>query len=69
MTTTKMPKVYGYTGRYSCTKSRAELRAKLAREAGLTVKVKKGKSKKSGKTGYLLLAKTTPTGRVFKRRR
>jgi hypothetical protein len=65
----KMAKLkgYGYTGRYSWTKKRAEERAKKARKKGYDVKVVSASTKKKRRKGYALFAKTTPKGYGFQR--
>lgn len=63
-----IPKGFAYTSRYSWDKTKAEERAKKARKAGYTVKVIKAKTKKSGRTGYALVAKLNKTGGWLQRR-
>ena len=60
--TTKLPKGYQPTGRYSWSKEKAMKRAAKARKQGYKVRVIKAKTKVKRKTGYVLAAKTTPKG-------
>ena len=62
-------KGYSYTGKYSWTKAKAQERATKARKAGYSVRVIKAKTRKIGKTGYVLFAKTTKKGYAWKRRK
>ena len=65
----KVPKGYALTGKYSWTKAKAEARAKKAKKLGYNVKVMKDKTKRIGKTGYVLVAELTKKGYGWKRRR
>jgi len=65
----KIPKGYAYTSRYSWDKAKAEERAEKARTLGFSVKVLETKTKKSDRTGYALIAKTTKKGYGWKRSR
>ena len=55
-------KGYAWTGAYSWTKAKAEKRADKGRELGYALKVIPAKTARGKKQGYLLLAKTTPKG-------
>ncbi len=57
--------LYGYTGRYSWTKTKAKERAKKGRKKGFSIRILKAHTTSKKKPGYALFVKVkhTPKGK------